>query len=230
MAGNKIFLSVGGVATAAQEDFIRRLEDRLRAEGLEPHTVGRNTFGSEAPLVTVMRLLKECSGTVVVALERMHFPEGLEKRGGPNERTIQDVRIPTPWNQIEAAMAYNMGHPLMVIVEHGLRSDGLLEKGYDWYVQWVNPGAEALSTPEFNGVLASWKAKVLEQKIGRKPALDVEGITVGQLISSMKPGQLWSTLALAASLIAGSFFAGYQLGAVADDYLKPQANSEEPKS
>jgi hypothetical protein len=133
-----VFVSVGGTATEQQEAFVRAVEDRLRSEGLVPHTVGRNTFSADAPLKTVTELLDRCSGTVVIALERSYFASGTEKRGGPKESALADIRLPTPWNQIEAAMAYARGLPLLLVVEAGLKSEGLLERGYDWYVQWVN--------------------------------------------------------------------------------------------
>ena len=55
---------------------------------------------------------------------------------------------------------YSKGLPLLLIIEERFRSEGLLEKGYDWYVLWVKPDASALTTTEFNGVLSSWKTKV----------------------------------------------------------------------
>jgi len=157
-----VFVSVGGTATDEQEDFVRAVEDRLRSERLIPHTVGRNTFSSDSPLKTVIELMERCSGTIVIALERMYFTEGVEKRRGPNEKGLSDIMLPTPWNQIEAAMAYVHGHPLMVITEEGLRKDGLLEHGYDWYVQSVKLHVSSLNSGEFNGVLSSWKTKVAQ--------------------------------------------------------------------
>lgn len=47
--------------------------------------------------------------------------------------------------------------PVFVLVQKGLKNEGLLEPGYDWYVQSVALNAAALSTKEFNGVLADWK-------------------------------------------------------------------------
>jgi hypothetical protein len=47
-----IFISVGRTFTPAQEDFVLAVEDRLRSEGLIPHTVGGPLcppFGSATP-------------------------------------------------------------------------------------------------------------------------------------------------------------------------------------
>ena len=95
-----VFVSVGGTATEKQEAFVRAVEGRLRSEGIVPHIVGRNTFSSDAPLKTITKLMDECSGAVVIALERTFFPSGTEKRGGPEQATITDVKLPTPWNRL----------------------------------------------------------------------------------------------------------------------------------
>ncbi|WP_078119459.1 hypothetical protein [Thiosocius teredinicola] len=212
-----VFVSVGGTATDKQEAFVRAVEDRLRSEGLVPHTVGRNTFSSDAPLKTVTELMDKCSGTVVIALERMYFAEGFDKRGGEKQKALSDVKLATPWNQIEAAMAYSHDHPLLMVVEEGLKSEGLLERGYDWYVQWVQLDTASLNSVEFNGVLASWKSKISEshkQKQERKsPSAEIDPtqLTIGQLISGLKPAQLWSILVILGGLIAGSFALGAKL-------------------
>jgi hypothetical protein len=211
MAELNVFVSVGGTATEEQEAFVRAVEDRLRSEGIVPHTVGRNTFSSDAPLKMVTKLMDECSGAVVIALERTFFPSGIEKRGGPKQATIADVKLPTPWNQIEAAMAYSRDLPLLMVVESGLRSEGLLERGYDWYVQWVQPDAAALTSNEFNGVLASWKDKMVQRPKKGLPSKAVTDLTVAELIGGLKPAQLWSLLAAMVALVAGAFALGAKL-------------------
>jgi hypothetical protein len=211
-----VFVSVGGTATEKQEAFVRAVEDRLRIEGINPHTVGRNTFSSDSPLKTVKELMDSCRGTVVIALERTYFPSGEEKRGGPNQKSLSEVRYPTPWNQIEAAMACIRGHPLLIIVEKGLQSEGLLERGNEWYVQWVEPTATSLNTLEFNGVLSSWKQKVAQRVASsavssRDDVKPLDQLTVGELVGRMKASQLWSVLGALAALVAGAFVLGAKL-------------------
>src|SRR5262245_30321892 len=193
MSQTQVFVSVGGTANDQQEAFVRAVEDRLRAEGLSPCTVGRNTFSSESPFRAVTDLLGKCSGVVVIALERVFAPTGSEKRGGANESRHVDLKIATPWNQIEAALAYARGYPLLVLVEEGVRADGLLEKGFDWYVQTVKLDAAALNTPVFNGVLANWKTKLSKVPEAKSTAAANPGeMTVTQLLSALKTSQLWS--------------------------------------
>jgi len=217
MPDTPIFVSVGSTATAAQEAFVRAVEERLRAEGLVPHTVGRNSFSSESPFRAVTELLDRCAGVVVIALERLHIDHGAEKRGGAQEAALADVKLATPWNQIEAALAYSRGYPLLVLVEDGVRTDGLLETGFDWYVQSVRLDPAALATPVFNGVLSSWKAK-LKPPMPRAAlapasvAANPGERSVAQLLGELKPAQLWSVLIAAATLVGGAFALGAKLG------------------
>ncbi|MDR5742486.1 hypothetical protein QCE73_04865 [Caballeronia sp. LZ029] len=207
----KVFVSVGGTATDQQESFVRAVENRLRAEGLIPCTVGRNTFSSDSPLKTVVELMNNCSGTVVIALERKYFSNGIEKRGGPSEVPITNVALPTPWNQIEAAMAYSRGHPLLVIVEQGISTEGLLEPGFDWYVQVVELKTEALTTIQFNSVLASWKGKLSTADAKPMAKANPSEMTVSELIGNTKPSQLYSFVAAIFALVAGAFALGAKL-------------------
>jgi hypothetical protein len=213
-----VFVSVGGTATAEQESFVRSIEDRLRSESLIPKTVGRNTFSADAPLKAITELMDKCSGIVVIALERSYFPSGLEKRGGPRQGTLAETRLPTPWNHIEAAMAYGKHLPLLVIVEDGVKAEGLLEPGYDWYVQKLPLAEAALGSNEFNGVLADWKEKVLalEPAAGAAasngpPALNPAELSVADLLGALRPVQLWSVAIALAGLLAGAFSLGARL-------------------
>jgi hypothetical protein len=217
MATRNIFVSVGATSNDGQEAFVRAVEDRLRSEGLIPQTVGRNTFSSDAPLKKVVELLDTCEGAVVIALERSFFPSGVDKRGGPDERQLSNIKLPTPWNHIEAAMAYSRRLPLMVLVESGLKSEGLLEHGYDWYVQWIKPVPSALTTNEFNGVLADWKSKVASYKAAPiKAGNDTSSkspaeLTMRELVGGLRPAQLWGVLVGLAALVAGAFALGAKL-------------------
>ena len=220
MEERKVFVSVGPV-TPQQEAFVRAIEERLRIEGFAPHTVNRNTFTNEAPLKAVTQLMSECCGTVVIALERSYFPAGVYKRGGADQKNLTDVKLPTPWNQIEASMAYSLGLPLLVVVESGLKNEGLLEKGYDWYVLEVSPDPAVLASAQFNGIMGTWKTKAQSftprsAALANSPsttassesAKDIKEMSILQIFGSLKPAEFWSALAAFAAVIAGAFAIG----------------------
>lgn len=156
----KVFLSVGRTSNDRQETFVKKMEEYLQANGLMPQTVGRTYFSSKQPLLAVSELMYECAGTVVLAYERVHLVDAIEKRGNPKEARLVEINLPTVWNQIEATMAYMVGHPLLVLVENDMKYEGLLETGNDWYVKAVNLEDNLLEDPEFIGMFSDWKRRV----------------------------------------------------------------------
>lgn len=205
-----IFVSVGSTANPAQEAFVRAIEDRLRTENLVPKTVGRTYFSADSPFIGVNALMDACGGVVVIALERIYVNAGIEKRGGPSAAALNNVKLATPWNHIEAALAYGRKLPLLVVVEEGIRQDGLLEKGFEWYVIATPADPASLTTPEFNGVLAAWKQK-LSSPPQSKPRPNPVDMTIIELIGALKPAQLWSVLVAVAVTVGGAFALGAKL-------------------
>lgn len=208
MSDIDIFVSVGGTSTDEQESFVTAIEERLRSEGLKPHTIGRNTFSSDAPLKAISDLMDGCSGTVVIALERTFCKSGYLRRGGPQEEKFFDARYATPWNQIEAAMSFAKGLPLLVIAENGIRSEGLIDVGHEWYIQRVNLETSCLYTNEFNGILASWKKKLLKARKSHEAESDLSRVSVAEIVGMLKPAQLWASLVAFSAVVAGAFALG----------------------
>lgn len=206
-----IFVSVGSTATAVQETFVRAVEDRLRSEGMVPLTVGRNYFTADSPFTGVNKLMDTCRGAVVIALERTHVAIGTDKPGGPSAAALANVKLATPWNQIEAALAYGRQLPLLVIVEQGIRQDGLLERGFDWYVITATADPSSLATHEFNGVLAAWKQKLTAAPARHESALNPGAMSLVQLAGALKPVELWSFLGALGAVVAGAFALGAKL-------------------
>lgn len=209
-----VYVSVG-VYNARQEEFVKNVEDRLRVEGLVPQTVGRNVFTADSPFLAVNELMDKCRGVVIIALERLHIQDGVEKDGGPDKAPLRDVKICTPWNHIEASLGYARRLPLLVIVQQGVRQDGFLERTLGRNVQTVTLDKESLHSPSFNGVLASWKEKlVATPPASTKPAetaLDVEKLTIGELLGKLKPAHLRATIAGAVTALGAAFALGAKL-------------------
>jgi hypothetical protein len=217
----KVFLSSGRTETPQQDAFVNAVIQCLQDEGFE---VVRALWSSEQPLKPIWRKLKECAGTTVIAFERLHFEAGVEFRRSTKERPLRDTSVPTVWNQIEAAMAYTLNHPLFVVVEEGLREEGLLEGRYDWYVQRVRLDPAVLSEREFRGVLNDWKDRVAERQAELTRGISVPGtissppnpdaLTVAQLLGALKPAQLWGVVAAIATALATVFTAAFALGSL----------------
>jgi hypothetical protein len=61
-------------------------------------------------------------------------------------------------------MAYTRGLPLLVLVEHGLQDEGLLEARNDWRVKWIDLQEPIVSDPEFQGMFEDWRRSVLDRR------------------------------------------------------------------
>ena len=219
----KIFLSAGRTETPQQDAFLAAVTQYFEDDGFD---VVRALWSSEQPLKPIWRKMQECAGTAVIAFERLHFESGIEFRGGAKQKTLENVSVPTVWNQIEATMAYTLGHPLLVVVQDGLRDEGLLEGRYDWYVQRVPLDPGVFSQREFRGVCADWKARVMEaqgQLIQQHSSatsadsahVDPDALTVGQLVSGLKATHLWGLIVAIVTALAAVFGAGFALGGIA---------------
>ena len=75
------------------------------------------------------------------------------------------MRYTTPWNQIEASLAFGFGIPIIVLMEPGLREEGLLEQKFDWYVDQVNISAAGLSDKNVRNRLMAWCRKLQTAKV-----------------------------------------------------------------
>ena len=164
---SRIFVSVGKTFNARQERFVSAVERRLITYGLDPQRVGRNVFANKQPLRFIRELMDRCDGTVVIALERFYVKQGLEMRGSDKAKPLDRQKLPTVWNQIEAAMAYTLRHPLLIITEEDIRRDGLLEANYDWYILHVKPEPEALDAQEVDGQIREWAERVKRRRWNR---------------------------------------------------------------
>ncbi|GAA4267756.1 hypothetical protein [Frondihabitans peucedani] len=205
-----VFVSVGSGLSTQQNQVVEALEDQLRRMGLTPHTVNRNDdFRASAPLDAVTEMMDSCAGVVVVALERFYFARGLERPGSDEQQELRSVRLPTPWNQIEAAMGHSRGLPVLVIIDKRVRKDGLLTMSNNWYVHEIDVETESFSTAQSIGILRDWHKKLEVRKPARvtNPAT----LTLRDLFVGLKPAQLWTlggaiVVVLSAAFSVGRFF------------------------
>jgi hypothetical protein len=185
----KVFVSVGRTSTPQQEQFVSGIETHMLDHGLTPQALGRNYWSSQQPLRAIDELMGQCAGVAIIGFERVRVVEAVDRRGSTSERALSPFALPTVWNQIEAAMAYARGLPLLVVVEEDLRAEGLLETGYDWYVKRVAVSAQATADREFLGIFDDWRSRVeayhaastpeapraAEKQTGESPSLEARG-------------------------------------------------------
>jgi hypothetical protein len=216
-----VFLSVGRTTSPEQEQFVKAVEGCLLAEGVRPVALGRNEWSSEQPLRAIKKRMEACSGSVIIAFERTHIDDGKDRGRQEGEDRLRDRGLPTVWNQIEAAMGHTLGHPLLVIVEKGLISEGLLEARYDWMVQRLPLEPAQLETQECLGIIRDWKRQVVAHHEQRapleKPApTDITGKTIGEIVGELRPGQFRALvvgiIGALAAIVGTAFSVGVKVG------------------
>jgi len=150
--------------TTDQSDFCSRLVARLASEDLQPQTVGVNQFGNEAPLLTVRRLMEECHGAVVLGLAQLHVTTGVSKPGTHGERQVRSLWLPTPWNQLEAGMAFALNLPLLILHEERVEPDGVFDpKISDRFVHQTDLSPAWFETAAFNQPFEQWVTEVISR-------------------------------------------------------------------
>jgi pimeloyl-ACP methyl ester carboxylesterase len=159
-----VFLSVGGGRTDRQDAFVKAIKNHCLSRELDAKTLDEYGPSNRQPLKDIEYRMKQCYGVVVLAFERTRIEAGLSRPGAALQQELKNVRLPTVWNQIEATMAYTRGLPLLVLIEHGLQDEGMLESRYDWRVKRVNLEDPIVSDPDFLGMFEDWRRSVIDNR------------------------------------------------------------------
>lgn len=189
-----------------QREFRDEVYKCLGAAGLVVRVLRREEWSNDVPLRPIQQVISECSGAIVLAFERDRFAGP-----GPVVRSESgaDIRLATVWNHIEAALAYTRGLPVLVIAEHGLRSEGLLESRYDWSVYWTNLDPVELSSGKFRGWLDPWRRQLRKASVTR---VDPEKLTLGDILSSMRISHAWGVVSALVGCLAAVAAVAYRIG------------------
>lgn len=158
-----------------------KLKNYLIQRGLEPRTLGVSDYDMDAPLKAIRRLMLESNGLITVALRRTIVSTG-KSRPDPDvpeaeESDINDQWLTSPYCQVEPAMAYQLGLPVLILRERGVLAEGLLEKGViGTYMPEFRADGDAddfLDSAEWNALVGKWEGfvrAVVERK-GNPPQL-----------------------------------------------------------
>lgn len=120
-----IFLSVGTPHTMAQAGYIKLLKEKFSNSSFQLVTLQDKDWDPEDPIGPIYKLMKKCVGCIVLLLERYYIDAGRIKRGSENEKPINGIALTTPWNQIEATLAYTEKLPLLILKDKNVYTDGV---------------------------------------------------------------------------------------------------------
>ncbi|QDT78417.1 hypothetical protein Mal35_18660 [Gimesia maris] len=209
----KVFVSVGSPADVTQKKFREAIISAIETTGLTPRVMSNRDWDYKNPLRGLRRAMSDCSGAIVIAYARYEFPNGIEKRT-PRSKPLRETAFPTSWNQIEAAMAYEKGLPLLVVAQTGLRPDAMFENSGDIRPYWTDLDPEVCHSDGFLGYLNSWKEDVIatanhqyKQEVSAS-----QKVTVRTLFTSLPWNEGLAVISTIIGIVIAALSVGYRVG------------------
>lgn len=177
-----IFLSYPKPCFERQAVFVRKISDYLMTRGFDPRTLGVTDYDMDAPLTAIRRLMLESNGLLTIAFRRTFIEKGTTRLRTDidtlREESVDNRWLTTPWAQIEPAMAYQLGLPVLILREKGVLADGILERGvvglympeFDLEPAIID---DYLQSAEWKGMIGKWEGYVrsVVNRKGRPPEL-----------------------------------------------------------
>src|SRR6516225_1506288 len=113
----------------AQEQSAAIIHKLVTRYKLEWRALGRSDYPNDLPLKEVLRMVKHCSGGIILGFEQFRATQGQFRPGSRNAMAASSaVPFPTPWNQLEAGILFSAGLPMMIFRETGI-SGGVFDAG-----------------------------------------------------------------------------------------------------
>lgn len=123
-----IFVSRPNALDKNQKSTIQIIQELLETRGMCARTIGATDFPNVSPMKAVEQLMRQCSGAVILGFPQMIVQKGIAKPSTHQETSIKNKLLPTPWNQIEASMAFMLGLPMLIIRNQGI-DGGIFDVG-----------------------------------------------------------------------------------------------------
>jgi hypothetical protein len=140
-----------------QKDAVLRMLADLGLHACTLAEVGRVA----GPLTRVRAMLGSCAGAVVLGFAQSVVTEGASLPATARQRPIESgTALASPWNQLEAGVAFGLGLPVLVMAEPGI-AGGIFDllPADDVYVCPWPPGSSVDSQ------LSVWLTKVQKSTV-----------------------------------------------------------------
>src|SRR5262245_52894524 len=112
-----------------QEESAAMILDLVTRYKLEWRALGRSDYPNDLPLSEVLRMVRHCSGGIMLGFEQFRATAGESKPGSPKAKVAHSVvSFPSPWNQLEAGILFSCGLPVLIFCEPGI-SGGIFDIG-----------------------------------------------------------------------------------------------------
>jgi hypothetical protein len=157
-----IFISVGTPHNPTQELYQEKLIKYLASHGVKGETLGRSYWSINKPLIPIQKKMCNVYGACILGMTRFHSINGIYKEGSPDQKVVSDQLFSSVWCQIEAAMAYQMDLPLLILKEESLQEEGMFDPGiHEWMIVRIHPtDPDEITRNPIKGFIDSWIEEV----------------------------------------------------------------------
>jgi hypothetical protein len=127
--------------------------------GFRLRRLGSTDYSDEAPLRAIIDIMDECKGAIILGYPQIEIYHHIRRSAAVSQDPT--LLFPTPWNQIEASLAFGaklpvlvIGHPGIVggVFDHGVTGQFVLTEDLskkDWFMQ-----------QPFQQLLGKWKKRI----------------------------------------------------------------------
>jgi hypothetical protein len=130
---SNVFVSRPTTIDQRFESVYTQFDKFLASSKIVPRRLGKTDYSRTAPLKAVFKIMDECCGAIILG-----YPQISMRHEVMRSTKLQNdwgYVFPTPWNQIEGALAYRAGTPVLVVAhpgveggvfDHGVTGEGVL--------------------------------------------------------------------------------------------------------
>lgn len=121
-----IFISRPTTISEKYESPYSEFETFLRDKGIKSRRLGGSDYSRKAPLIAVMDIIEDCKGAIIIGYPQFEFHNASKR--ADTVLSESSMLFPTPWNQIEAVLAYKKRIPVLVIAQNEING-GIFDNG-----------------------------------------------------------------------------------------------------
>ena len=153
----QIFVSQPNCVSPDERSCVDKFMRLLRGRGLNPRAIGVTDMASRSPLEEVIQLMKTCSGAIILGIPQIQIQAGTIR----GKEIRKPFSLGTEWNHIEAALAYSLNLPVLVIHDVTVVR-GIFDRGAaNAFIYSVDFSSDSwLLSDEISGELDSWTRRL----------------------------------------------------------------------
>lgn len=181
-----IFVSRPTTIEPAFESAYLDFESFLGTKTIRTRRLGGNDYSRQAPLKAVFQIIDECCGAIILGYPQ--FTIRHEVRRGTKTQNDYGHVFPTPWNQIEGALAYRAETPVLVIAHHGVEG-GVFDHGVtgEGVIHLDLSASRWFSSAQFEQPFIDWLTAVRTCSVAQRRLASAKKLAVAT-VAAGKPG------------------------------------------